>query len=152
MYRNCSQRSTAESILCIHPLHFIHTHSCQQIRPTLCCTSPHIFHKLCMKINLTSPRHDIIVKDSRDEASVKSISPCLFWYSINENGQIDVVFPPAMMKLWSFLCPHLNTWEMRNCTSFATVSCGFWMDALYYKCFPLSWLLFRREGISEIQD
>lgn len=29
------------------------------------------------------------------------------------------------MKLWSFLYPYLHAWEMRNCTSFATVSCGF---------------------------
>lgn len=69
-----------------------------------------------------------------------------FCYSIHENEQIDVLFTPAVMKLWFFLCPYLNTWEMRNCTSFATASCGFWMDALYYKCFPLSWLLFRRES------
>lgn len=127
------------------------THTCMPANKTAHhARSTCIFSTGCVW-KLTSSRHDIIVKDWRDKASGKNISLACYEYNSSENEQIVVVFPPSVMKLWSFLCPYLYASDMRNCTSFARVSRSFWMDALYYirilsVCFHLSSLLLRRES------
>lgn len=117
-----------------------------------------IFSTTCIcKLIWHHPGHDIIVKDW----GVKRVGRALLFacslYSSSEDKQIVVVFPPGVMKLWSFLYPCWHAWEMRNCASISTVSCGFGVDALYYihmltVCFPLfSFLLLEGRAIYEIQ-